>query len=163
LRCALPLILAALTFGGTGAALAQAPKLDGTRPLDDPLVCLARSIYFEARGQSDREMAAVGHVVVNRVRQSGFPDDICGVVKDGGEQPPCQFSWWCDGRPDVAANQREYNRAVRIARGILDGSVADPTDGANMFHNRAASPDWAGEAEPRGRIGDQYFYYLEGQ
>jgi len=141
-------------------ALAGAEALDGTRPLEDPLVCLARTIYFEARGQSDREMAAVGHVVMNRVRQSRFPDDVCAVIKDGGDEPPCQFSWWCDGRPDVATNRREYNRAVRVARGILDGTVPDPTNGANMFHNRAASPSWADEAEPKGRIGDQYFYYL---
>jgi len=157
------MVLIAASIASGGAALAGQAQLDGTRPLDDPLVCLARTIYFEARGQSDREMAAVGHVVVNRVRQPNYPGDICSVVKDGGEEPPCQFSWWCDGRSDVAGNRREYSRAVRIARGILDGSVADPTGGANMFHNGAASPDWAGEAEPRGRIGDQYFYYLEGR
>ena len=100
-------------------------------------------------------------MVLNRVRHSGFPDDICAVIQDGGEAPPCQFSWWCDGRSDIATNRSEYRRAVRVARGVLDGSVPDPTDGANMFHNRRASPGWAAVAEPRGRIGDQFFYYLE--
>jgi N-acetylmuramoyl-L-alanine amidase len=134
--------------------------LDGTRPLTDPLVCLARTIYFEARGQSDTEMAAVGFVVVNRVRESQFPGDVCAVIREGGETPPCQFSWWCDGRSDVATNRREYDRAVRIARGILEGRVKDPTNGANMFHNLGASPGWAKVAEERARIGDQVFYYL---
>jgi hypothetical protein len=146
-------------LAGNGDAGAQ--ELDGTLPLDTPLVCLARSIYFEARGQSDEELAAVGHVVMNRVRHSDFPDDICAVISEGGEEPPCQFSWWCDGRSDVAANRREYDRAVRIARGILRGEVSDPTNGANMFHNLAASPGWAAAAEERARIGDQVFYYLE--
>lgn len=129
--------------------------------MTNPLVCLSRTIYFEARGQSDREMAAVGHVVINRARHTDFPDDICAVIRDGGETAPCQFSWWCDGRSDVAHNRREYRRAVKVARGILSGDIADPTNGANMFHNRQASPAWADAAEDRGRIGAQHFYYLE--
>ncbi len=161
MRCTLPLILAALTVGGTGAALAQAPKLDGTRPLDDPLVCLARSIYFEARGRSIKEMTAVGFVVVNRARDTEFPDDICAVIKEGGEEPPCQFNWWCDGRSDIATNKLEYNRTVKVARGILDGTAEDPTNGANMFHNRQVKPAWAKVASPRGRIGAHYFYFLD--
>lgn len=160
----MPLALAVLALIGLGAhglAPAGEPKLDGTRPLTDPLVCLARTIYFEARGQSTREMSAVGYVVVNRARGSGFPDDICAVVQEGGEIPPCQFGWWCDGKSDIATDGKEYARAEKVARGVLDGTTPDPTGGANMFHNRRASPSWAMVASPRGRIGDHYFYFLE--
>ncbi|HUS53095.1 MAG TPA: cell wall hydrolase [Thermohalobaculum sp.] len=143
--------------------LAQELELDGTLPLTDPLVCLARTIYFEASGQSETEMAAVGHVVMNRVRGSAFPDDICAVIRQGGEAGPCQFSWWCDGRSDVAYDRDEYERVVEVARGILDGKVADPTNGANMFHNLGVTPNWAKRAERRGQIGDQIFYFLEGR
>lgn len=156
-----PVAILAVGLAVSGPAHAGEPPLDGTRPLTDPLVCLARTIYFEARGQSDRELAAVGHVVLNRARHSDFPDDICAVIRDGGESAPCQFSWWCDGRSDVAHNRSEYDRAVKVARGILSGDIADPTNGANMFHNRSASPAWVDSAEARGRIGRQYFYYLE--
>jgi len=162
-------VLAALTLfthsggGWLSAPLAQEAELDGTRPLTDPLVCLARTIYFEAGGQSAEEMAAVGHVVLNRVEGSAFPDAVCAVIRDGKETGPCQFSWWCDGRPDVATDRAEYDRTVGVARGILDGTIADPTDGANMFHNREASPSWAKVAEPRGQIGDQFFYFLDDQ
>jgi spore germination cell wall hydrolase CwlJ-like protein len=151
-------LLAALVLAAPAIAGAQA--LDGTRPLDTPLVCLARAIYFEAGGQSDREMTAVGHVVMNRVREAGFPDDVCAVIRDGGEQPPCQFSWWCDGQSDIAADRPEYDRAVRVARAILSGEVPDPTGGANMFHNRTVSPSWARRAERKAKIGDQVFYHL---
>jgi spore germination cell wall hydrolase CwlJ-like protein len=110
------------------------------------LVCLARTIYFEARGQSTKEMTAVGYVVVNRARDSQFPDDICAVIREGGETPPCQFSWWCDGRSDVAVNRREYNREIKLARGILSGNLTDPRTGANIFLNLQASPGWASVA-----------------
>ncbi len=161
MRRALLLCFAALAAGAAGPAPAQGPTLDGTRPLDDPLVCLARTIYFEAGGRGTTEMAAVGFVVVNRARHTDFPDDICAVVQEGGEEPPCQFGWWCDGRPDVATNKREYARAVKVARGILDGTTDDPTDGANMFHNRRVKPAWTKVASPRGRIGAHYFYFLD--
>lgn len=141
--------------------LAQELELDGTLPLTDPLVCLARTIYFEASGQSETEMAAVGHVVMNRVRGSAFPDDICAVIRQGGEAGPCQFSWWCDGRSDVATDKVEYDRAIEVARDILAGTSKDPTNGANMFHNLAITPNWAKEAERRARIGDQIFYFLK--
>jgi spore germination cell wall hydrolase CwlJ-like protein len=83
------------------------------------------------------------------------------VIRDGGERPPCQFSWWCDGRSDIARDRVEYDRAVAVARRVLSGASPDPTDGANMFHNLTVSPRWAKVAESRGRIGDQMFYYLE--
>lgn len=153
-------LLAGIVSGG-GSAMAGEPPLDGTRPLTDPLVCLARTIYFEARGRSDAEMAAVGHVVMNRARDSQFPGDVCAVIREGGETPPCQFSWWCDGRSDVAVDRVEYAHAVRVARGVLNGTVPDPTHGANMFHNLSVIPGWAASAEPRGRIGNQRFYYLK--
>ena len=153
--------LAVPCAGSFAAAQAGEPALDGTRPLTDPLDCLARTIYFEAGGQSLIEMTAVGHVVMNRVRGSAFPDDVCAVIRQGGEAGPCQFSWWCDGRPDIATDRAEYNRSAGVARDILEGRVEDPTKGANMFHNLGASPSWAKVAERRGRIGDQLFYFLD--
>jgi spore germination cell wall hydrolase CwlJ-like protein len=159
LRRAAPAFAAVLV-----AVLAAAPVTakhdDGPAP-GTPLGCLARAVYFEARGQSDREMSAVAHVVLNRVAHEDFPDAICKVVREGGETPPCQFSWWCDGRSDVAADEEEHARAVRIARDALEGRSADPTDGANMFHNRSVRPPWTKRAEGRGQIGAQLFYRLD--
>ena len=149
-------ILAAVTM----PARAEEP-LDGTRPLDTPLVCLARTLYFEARGQSEAEMAAVAHVVMNRVADPQFPSEICAVISEGGETAPCQFSWWCDGLSDVAHNRAEYRRAVRIAREVLAGHIADPTEGAVMFHNLTVSPAWARSATRSVRIGDQLFHSMD--
>jgi len=155
-------VLAGLALAvAAGPVWGQELELDGTLPLTDPLVCLARTIYFEAGGQSEAEMAAVGYVVMNRVKGSAFPDDVCAVIRQGGEAGPCQFSWWCDGRSDIATDRTEYDRVVEVARGILAGTTKDPTNGANMFHNLGASPSWAKVAELRGQIGDQLFYYLK--
>jgi len=155
-------LIVGLVLMGLGGAVGQAP-LDGTRPLDTALVCLARTVYHEARGRSLTEMTAVAHVVLNRRAQEAYPETICTVIRQGGEAPPCQFSWWCDGRPDTARDAREYARAVAVARRVLDGLTRDPTNGANMFHHVRVTPGWARAAVLRRRIGNQLFYRLDAQ
>lgn len=102
--------------------------------------CLARAVYFEARGEGERGMRAVAHVVMNRVAESGFPDTICGVVtqRRGGR---CQFSFVCEGkmRRPVSGETWEYSR--RIAYAVYHG-VPDITDGALYFHARRVRPSW---------------------
>ena len=81
---------------------AQSVNPTGEEPLDDAITCLARSIYWEANRKDEAEMEAIANVVMNRIGHKGFPNTICGVVKQGHEQGACQFSWWCDGRSDDA-------------------------------------------------------------
>lgn len=152
--------LAALVVTACGPVEAEAP-LDGARPLDTDEVCLARTVYFEARGLPERDLAAVAHVVLNRVRHRDYPGTVCAVVREGGETPPCQFSWWCDGRSDRPRDRAEYARAVSVARAVLAGGTADPTGGAILFHNDRVRPAWARVARRTARIGPHTFYYLE--
>jgi hypothetical protein len=95
----------------------EASALDpaGTAPLDDPVTCLARTIYWEAKGEGEEGMRAVANVVLNRLGKPGFPDTVCGVVKEGQSQRKCQFSWWCDGRPDEAQDAGAYARGTSPA------------------------------------------------
>lgn len=115
----------------------------GQAPLDDPISCLSRSIYWEAKGAGKKEMEAVASVMMNRLGSSGFPDTICEVVQQGSETGHCQFSWWCDGRPDQVREPDEYDSAREIARRALNGTLPDPTHGAQFFHQKNVFPYWA--------------------
>jgi len=115
----------------------------GQSPLDDSITCLARTIYWEAKGADAQDMTAVASVVLNRLGHEGFPDTICGVVKQGVETKACQFSWWCDGRPDQVEEEQRYAVAKEIARKALNQQLKDPTGGALYFHDRTVRPDWA--------------------
>lgn len=137
------------------------PDLPGDRPLDTELVCLARAVYFEARGLPAEDLSAVAHVALNRRDDPQFPQSVCAVVKEGSETPPCQFSWWCDGRSDIARHEAEYAAAVKAAWEALNGISADPTKGANMFHNTRVRPGWTRHAEDHGVIGAHHFWRLE--
>ncbi|QXH33728.1 cell wall hydrolase [Pseudomonas muyukensis] len=121
----------------------QAVDPAGQAPMDDSITCLARTIYWEAKGADDRDMRAVASVVLNRLGHDGFPNSICAVVKQGVESKSCQFSWWCDGRPDQVEEAERYAVAKEIARKALNQQLKDPTGGALYFHDRNVKPDWA--------------------
>ena len=90
--------------------------------LDKQATCLAKNMYYEARSQGLAGQLAVSLVVLNRVRDSRYPNTICEVVYQGpvreswktrGKDVPdservywprkhkCQFSWYCDGKKDI--------------------------------------------------------------
>lgn len=137
---------------------AQAVDPAGEAPLDDAITCLARSIYWEAKGEGIADMEAVANVVMNRLGHEGFPDTVCDVVKQGSEQGACQFSWWCDGRPDEVVEDDRYEIAKEIARRALNQQLPDRTDGALYFHQRTVAPHWAEEYIKTVEVGDFLFY-----
>ena len=121
----------------------QAVDPAGGAALDDAITCLARSIYWESKGGKSADMEAVANVVMNRVGHQGFPDSVCGVVKQGSETGACQFSWWCDGRSDDVQEEVRYTLAKEIARKALNKQLPDRTGGALYFHDRRVRPDWS--------------------
>jgi spore germination cell wall hydrolase CwlJ-like protein len=141
---------------------AQAVDPSGDEPLDDTITCLARTIYWEARGEGAAGMEAVASVVMNRLGHAGFPDTVCKVVMQGHEQGSCQFSWWCDGRADQANDDDSYAIAKEIARRALNQQLPDRTSGALYFHQRAATPAWAGAYLQTVEVGAFVFYKPHG-
>ena len=141
----------------------QAVDPAGAAPLDDAITCLARSIYWEAKGKDSIDMEAVANVVMNRLGHEGFPDTVCGVVKQGSETGSCQFSWWCDGRPDSVQEEVPYALAKEIARKALNKQLPDRTHGALYFHDRTVKPGWAREYIRTADIGLFRFYKPHGK
>ncbi|SEJ05101.1 Cell Wall Hydrolase [Azotobacter beijerinckii] len=137
---------------------AQAVDPAGEAPLDDAITCLARSIYWEAKGEASSNMEAVANVAMNRLGHEGFPDTLCEVVKQGSEQGTCQFSWWCDGRSDQVKEDDQYAIAKEIARKALNRQLTDRTNGALYFHGKNVTPDWAKEYIKTAETGKFLFY-----
>jgi spore germination cell wall hydrolase CwlJ-like protein len=137
---------------------AQAVDPIGEEPLDGAVTCLARTIYWEARGEGDAGMQAVANVVMNRLRHTGFPKTICGVVTQGREQGACQFSWWCDGQGDNAEEQESYTLAKEIARKALNRQLDDRTNGALYYHHQRLTPSWSEEYIRTVEVGAHVFY-----
>ncbi|MCH9698300.1 MAG: cell wall hydrolase [Gammaproteobacteria bacterium] len=124
------------------------------------LQCMALNLYFEARSESKDGQKAVAHVVMNRVRHSGFPRSICDVVKQGGEDKRyhCQFTWWCDGHSDRPRNKRSWRQSVVLAAQVLSNQTSDPTNGALWYHAEYVNPYWRSSMQKGPKIGKHIFY-----
>jgi N-acetylmuramoyl-L-alanine amidase len=153
----LPKVIAAL---GLAVALSSghARPAGGLAVLDNHSQCLALAIYWEAKSEGRDGMMAVASVVLNRVAHPEFPATVCAVVKQGGERPPCQFSWWCDGRSDRPTEPRQWALAQRIAEEALMRPPPDRTGGALFFHSIDIDTPWVRKRQRTGRIGRHVFY-----
>ena len=120
-----------------------------------PAVCLSLTIYFEARSEPVAGQVAVAQIVLNRARNTGT--DICSVVHAGGEQPVCQFSWWCDGKSDTPHEEVAWWRAQLIASAVLGGSGHAQLRCATHYHADYVSPKWEGLTLVM-QIGKHLFY-----
>ena len=131
--------------------------------------CMAQNIYFEAANQSFAGKIAVGHVVINRVEDLQFPNDICGVIYQAktkvnwkGNVVPirnqCQFSWYCDGLSDEPVDSVTWIKSLRIADLVLTGEYKDITEGALWYHAYYIYPYWADELEEVTQIDNHRFY-----
>ncbi|NBB69050.1 MAG: hypothetical protein GVY33_01805 [Alphaproteobacteria bacterium] len=129
-------------------------------PPDDieRVTCLAQNIWFEARGSSHDDQLAVAHVVLNRVADARYPDDICAVVWQ-----PRQFSWTHDGRSDRIhfanpIDRRVWKELVQVSMAAMAGRLEDPTGGATHYHADYVDPAWAGRMDLLIRIDDHLYY-----
>lgn len=121
--------------------------------------CLTEALYFEARGESVKGIFAVAEVILNRVDSPRYPDDVCGVVRQGtGELHRCQFSYNCDGIPEAVREKGAWARVGKVARVMLDGAPRALTAGATHYHTKAVDPHWARVFPRVATIGQHHFY-----
>jgi N-acetylmuramoyl-L-alanine amidase len=140
------------------AWLAPWPAAGAASSFDDASRCLALALYFEARTEGREGMLAVASVVLNRVAHPAFPNSVCAVVTQGGERPPCQFSWWCDGKSDRPTDPQAWSLAKRLARSALADPPPDRTRGALFFHNTSIATPWLRKRVRTAQIGRHVFY-----
>lgn len=135
--------------------LAAQPKPTGGSEFE----CLAEALYFEARGETIKGQFAVAEVIRNRVKSSSFPDSYCGVINQGtGRMYQCQFTYTCDGNPEVVREPGAYALVAKVARATLDGKSPDITDGAKFYHTTAVRPSWSRKFTRTAQFGVHLFY-----
>jgi spore germination cell wall hydrolase CwlJ-like protein len=130
------------------------------------VICLAKNIYFEARGSSFADQAAVADVVMNRVEHDSYPDTICDVVYQGRQDSngnmirhQCQFSWYCDGKSDKIPANDTWWAALDIASDMyFNDTWRGLTEGSTHYHANYVKPAWRHNLTLIGRIGVHIFY-----
>ena len=152
------------------ALIATSERTDGkvlSYTSTDDTMCLAKNIYFEARSESTAGRIAVAWTVINRVRHKRFPNSVCEVVEQGlkyengfPKRNKCQFSWYCDGQPDIIRNVNEWRDAYRLASYVSTGRdhLVDITDGSLWYHADYVYPKWAKHKRKTAKIDTHIFY-----
>ena len=121
--------------------------------------CLTEALYFEARGETVQGQFAVAEVILNRVDARNYPNSICGVVNQGtGRIHGCQFSYTCDGKPEVINEPRAWTNVGKIAKRSISGLPRSLTHGATHYHTTAVSPSWARQYNRVAQYGVHLFY-----
>lgn len=122
-------IVGAKTEKALGVTLSQSGS---TSLSSTELNLLARCVYSEARGEPYTGQVAVAAVVLNRVRNSSFPNTVSGVIYQPGA-----FTAVSDGQINLTPNETAY----KAARDALNGW--DPTNGCLYYYNPAtATSKW---------------------
>lgn len=126
--------------------------------------CLAEGIYFEARGEELKGQAAVAQVILNRVRNPAYPDTICGVVyQNQNWRNRCQFSFACDGIPDLILSPWHWKTAKEIAMAVTAGKIwIDEVGSSTHYHATYVKPPWGRTMQRVAKIGKHIFYRTYG-
>ena len=165
------------TARGVMASLALSYEVEtGVNVNEEELACMAENIYFEGRAEPMVGKIAIGHVVLNRIEDSRFPNTICEVVKQGPHRPSwkgtgemipirhkCQFSWYCDGKSDKIYDTETFESIYQLTEGVVSGTmdILDITEGATHYHADYVSPAWKKSKTKTTEIGDHIFYRWE--
>lgn len=136
-------VLLSLSLIPTTVALAEAPQYDSET------ICLAKNIYYEARGEPLRGKLAVAWVTLNRVASGKFRDTICKVVYQKN-----QFSWTSrrQGKPKEWAMWLE---SLQLAYWITQQPQIVAFE-ALYFHATNINPGW--KKSRLETIGNHHFY-----
>ena len=125
------------------------------------LFTLARTVFGEARGESDLGRAAVAHVVLNRFRsEKWFGVETIEAVC----LKPDQFTCWNKVDPNrskvenVNLEDPIFLGCLDICTGVLTGRIADPTRGSTHYHATGTNPKWARGKTPTRTIGRHVFF-----
>lgn len=141
------LVIAMLLFASTSFAAAW-PATE--------LECLAANVYHEARGEPLKGQFMVAYVTINRVKNSNYPNTICGVVKQ-----PMQFSWFNPKKVKKPDDVERWIKSKRVARITLNKSyqaIKIASRGALFYHAVYVKPWWRKDLQYVTKIDNHIFY-----
>jgi spore germination cell wall hydrolase CwlJ-like protein len=115
------------------------------------IVCLAKNIYHEARGEPLHGQVAVAQVTINRLRHGKYGNSICDVV-----YKPRQFSW--TQIPQRIHDSKAWENSMLVARAALTNSLPASKLSALYFHTRQVNPKWNKHKQIEKVIGNHIFY-----
>jgi hypothetical protein len=117
-------------------------------------MCLAKAVYFEARGESLEGQLAVAQVVLNRAASGIYPPTVCGVVTQHA-----QFSFVHDGiMPAADTTSEVWHKALAIADIAMKHLATSIASNVLWYHATYVAPAWGRQHVRVAQIGLHIFY-----
>lgn len=128
---------------------------------------LARTIYGEARGETDLGKMAVASVILNRYKAKKWFSgstiaETCQFCVKGSKFH--QFSCWNESDPNfkklisVTNEDAQFSKCLEIAKKYISGELKDVVCGACHYHTVNVLPKWAKNKKADFLIGNHLFY-----
>lgn len=126
---------------------------------------LARTMWGEARGETQAGRDAVGCVVRNRLNSLSYV--LYGLTYAAQCTAHEQFSCWNAGDVNraqlqaVTESDAIFAECLSDAQGVIDGTTPDPTGGATNYFDTSMKndpPEWAASMTFTTQIGRLLFY-----
>jgi spore germination cell wall hydrolase CwlJ-like protein len=126
------------------------------------LECLARNVYYEARGEPRPGQYAVAEVTMNRLASARYPDSVCGVVHEKRwDEIRGRYVGafaWTEFDALAEPEGEAWDAARKVAEEAYFGRAPRQLDGATHFHATYLNPSWAKQRKRVARIGGHVFY-----
>ena len=153
----------ALGFALRSAIVYQGERRQQVREFHQQSIhCLARNVYYEARGEPVTGQYAVAEVTMNRRASRHYPNTVCQVVYQKNWDSirgryVGAFSWTeFDVLPEPTGE--EWQRALAIAEAVYYQRYTPKLNGALHFHATHIKPEWAKQKKVVAKIGRHIFY-----
>jgi spore germination cell wall hydrolase CwlJ-like protein len=114
-----------------------------------PLLCLTAAIFFEAGVEDVTGKYLVGTVIMNRVEDKRYPNDVCSVVYQKK-----QFSFTHDGKSDTPP--KTAKESLEVAKEVLQGNTLEIA--STHYHGDYVAPRWRKVYTKDFKYGTHIFY-----
>lgn len=126
------------------------------------LACLAKNVYYEARGEPVAGQYAVAEVTMNRAASARYPNSLCAVVHEKRwdairRRYVGAFAWTEFGSLSEPRGEA-WELAQKVAADVYYRRAPRRLEGVTLFHADYIRPSWASERKRVARIGSHIFY-----
>ena len=145
-----------------GLLISNAVDAVDDQAVNRQLTCLARNVYYEARGEPDKGKRAVAKVTLNRVKSSRFPNTICEAVYeqrwDKRRRRYVGAFAWTEFDSVPSPKSRQWRKAWKAAEAVYQNPESVQLKGALFYHATRIKPRWAKQKKRIKKIGRHIFY-----
>ena len=117
--------------------------------------CLAKNVYYEARGEDVHGQLAVAQITLNRLEMGNWGNTTCSVVFSKN-----QFSWTEDKtlRNKALVEPEAWEVSMAVSKTALLGATLYDLRDAIYFHTTQVKPVWRKSMNKIKQIGAHIFY-----